>query len=458
MWRKLAETYNTEHNTELVICTFEEGLKYIPVSSDLWLHYCIWKTENSSPDEARELFVRATQASGRVYTSFLLWDKYLDFEKALKNTEGIEKIFYTLMSFPNSKLFEYYTRFKNFLDTQYKDNEEVRKKKKDEAVLMYEKVFAENNKRKVFEQGIKRSNFSNKPLDLEQIQNWRRYLEFEETEGNTDRIRLLYERCIVPCSYYAEFWIRYAKYLEKLQGFDSARNLYQRANKDFLSKRPDLFVAQGYYEEMHGNIQEARKLYTHAYENIAPGLIDGIIKHAHLERREKNTDQSDELFQYALEVSFNSGDSGCILYVTGEYAKFHLNTMKNVPKALNIYKKSLEKIPEQKSLYYLYISAIGCIENPEEKLEKIKEVFEIGIGPESKLLASDQLELWVSYMDFVRRFWGNFEEIKEIEKRFRKQFHHQNMLTLDFKNRCGIKRMKKNDRVDYPEPVKSLPK
>ena len=442
----------------MVICTYEEGLKHIPVSSDLWLHYSIWKTEHSPAEEARELFIRATQASGKVYTSYLLWDKYLDFEKALKNHEAMEKIFSSLMTFPNSKLYEYYTRFKNFLDTQYKDQEDLKKARKDEAVQMYEKVFAENNKRKGFEQGIKRSNFSTKPLDLEQILNWRRYLELEEAEGDVERIRLLYERCVVPCCYTSEFWIRYSRFLERTEGFDSARRLYQRANKEFLSKRPELFVAQGFFEEVHGNAQEARRLYIHAYDSVAPGLIDGIVKHAHLERREKNYGKVDELFQYALDISFDSGDSGCILYITGEYGKFHLNTMKNLQRALGIYKKSLEKIPEQKPIYYLYISALGCIEDPDEKLEKIKEVFEFGLGVESKLLVSDQYELWVSYMDFVRSFWKNFEEVKEVEKRFRKHFHHQSVLTLDFKNRCGIKRMKKNERIDYPEPVKILPK
>ena len=41
VWRKLAEVYNSEGNQEMVICSYEEGLKYLPISTDLWLHYCI---------------------------------------------------------------------------------------------------------------------------------------------------------------------------------------------------------------------------------------------------------------------------------------------------------------------------------------------------------------------------------------------------------------------------------
>ena len=46
------------------------------------------------------------------------------------------------------------------------------------------------------------------------------------------------------------------------------------------------------------------------------------------------------------------------------------------------------------------------------------------------------------------------EEVKEVETRFNKYYHHKTVMTNDFKARCGIKRMKKNDALDYPEPIK----
>ena len=71
-------------------------------------------------------------------------------------------------------MYEYYTRFKNFIDLRYKETGEVkektRKKKIDEVMLAYEKIVRENNKRKNFEQGIKRSNFSTNVLDTEKLQ------------------------------------------------------------------------------------------------------------------------------------------------------------------------------------------------------------------------------------------------------------------------------------------------
>lgn len=55
------------------------------------------------------------------------------------------------------------------------------------------------NKRWVYESEIKRSYFHVKPLDRPQLQNWSKYLDFEEAQNNVERIRALYERCLVPC-------------------------------------------------------------------------------------------------------------------------------------------------------------------------------------------------------------------------------------------------------------------
>jgi len=57
----------------------------------------------------------------------------------------------------------------------------------------------ETLKRWPFEAEIKRPYFHVKPMDMPQLTNWRRYLDFEETEGDVERIRVLYERCLVTC-------------------------------------------------------------------------------------------------------------------------------------------------------------------------------------------------------------------------------------------------------------------
>ena len=81
----------------------------------------------------------------------------------------------------------------------------------------------------------------------------------------------------------------------------------------------------------------------------------------------------------------------------------------------------------------------------------IKKVFEFGLKNDSQLPASDQLELWVSFIQFIRNSWNDLEEIKEVEARFRKAFHHQNILTNDFKTKAKIKKMKRSEGYEYPD-------
>jgi len=67
------------------------------------------------------------------------------------------------------------------------------------SALVHAKTAEETNKRWPYEADIKRPYFHVKPIDPAQLLNWRRYLDFEETEGDVERIRLLYERCLVSC-------------------------------------------------------------------------------------------------------------------------------------------------------------------------------------------------------------------------------------------------------------------
>lgn len=59
-----------------------------------------------------------------------------------------------------------------------------------------------------YEDAIKRPYFHVKPLEKSQLSAWRNYLEFEIKEGNEKRIKVLFERCLIACAFYEEFWMR----------------------------------------------------------------------------------------------------------------------------------------------------------------------------------------------------------------------------------------------------------
>ena len=62
---------------------------------------------------------------------------------------------------------------------------------------------------------IKRPYFHVIPLDKRQLRTWREYLELEAADGDHHSLVQLYERCLIACAQYEEFWMQYARYLER---------------------------------------------------------------------------------------------------------------------------------------------------------------------------------------------------------------------------------------------------
>jgi pre-mRNA-processing factor 39 len=351
----------------------------------------------------------------------LLWDKYIEFEKSKKRFDRVGKLFWRVLQIPTSKLHDYYKRFRNYIeargrkmdhyganlppqpspdevdpnDPHYNSKiemlfsarcEEAKQARIKEIVRQYEATVQEYNKRRLFEQNIKRHFFHSKALDEGQLSNWREYCEFEERQGDDERIRLLYERSIVPTCYYTEFWVRYASYLHRTQSEEAARRLFIRANTHFLSRRPWLFVSQGHFEEMLGNLDEARRLYKLVYEDKAPGYYDALFRHLNLERREKNFHQVDKLYELAYDIAINSGQDPLLVFVTKHYAEYLLSQNNDVHGALSLYEEVLQQISSRKSLFLGYILFLRHLADPSERLQKARYTFEKSIGKETQVI------------------------------------------------------------------------
>lgn len=75
----------------------------------------------------------------------------------------------------------------------------VKKSILEESKAQYLKTEAETRKRWFFEDAIKRPYFHYVPLENSQVASWHRYLDFEEKEGQNERIEMLYKRCLIAC-------------------------------------------------------------------------------------------------------------------------------------------------------------------------------------------------------------------------------------------------------------------
>ena len=77
---------------------------------------------------------------------------------------------------------------------------------------------------------MKRTYFHVKPLDQKQLRVWDQYLDWQGEQGDHQRIVVLFERCLIPCALYEQFWAKYARYLERAHK--------EGKDKDYMG-RPD---------------------------------------------------------------------------------------------------------------------------------------------------------------------------------------------------------------------------
>lgn len=117
-------------------------------------------------------------------------------------------------------------------------------------------------------------------MERSQIRNWKEYLEFEISQGVYKRIVVLFERCLIACALYEEFWTRviicfvyflnknnlvikllfflqYISYLESLESDDEEiknriEDIYIRACTVHHKSKPGINLAWALHLESKG--------------------------------------------------------------------------------------------------------------------------------------------------------------------------------------------------------------
>lgn len=126
---------------------------------------------------------------------------------------------------------------------------------------------------------IKRPYFHTKPLDKFQLRNWEEYLNFEIDEKNHDRIVLLFERCVISCANYEEFWSKYARYVE---GYHKEHTKDMNVSVHVLKSK----INEELVSRKETEIEEAR---IADVKEVLDNLIGKIVGEEEAEKEAKNT-------------------------------------------------------------------------------------------------------------------------------------------------------------------------
>ncbi|KAI1467439.1 cell cycle control protein [Daldinia caldariorum] len=216
-----------------------------------WIKWAKFEEEFGTSDLVREVFGAAVEALGDEFVDERLFIAYARFETKLKEYERARAIYkYALDRLPRSKSMGLHKAYTTF-EKQYGDKDGV------EDVIL-------SKRRRHYEDQIKENP---KNYDI-----WFDYARLEETSGDPDRVRDVYERAVaqIPPTQekrhwrrYIYLWIFYAIWEEmEAKDIDRARQIYKLCldlipHKKFTFAKVWLLRAQ--FEIRQGQLTTARK-------------------------------------------------------------------------------------------------------------------------------------------------------------------------------------------------------
>jgi pre-mRNA-processing factor 39 len=354
------------------------------------------------------LFERGAASVGLDFLSHPFWDKYLEFEERLEAQDKIFAILDRVIHIPMHQYARYFDRFrqmtalrpleellpadilsqfKSEVETENQGNpknqleleRELRTRIDNFHLEMFHRTQTETTKRWIYEQEIKRPYFHVTELDEPQLVNWRRYLDFEEVEGDYHRTTFLYERCLVTCAYYDEFWLRYARWMfAQPEKEEEVRNIYMRASCLYAPiSRPAVRLNWALFEEMTGRVDVAQAIHE-AILMVIPGHIETIVSWANLQRRQGGLDAAITIYKAQID------SSSCDIYTKGElvaeWARLLWRIKGSVEEARQVYQKNAHWYMQVRSFWINYfnfeLEQPTSAETEPAQYERIKRVMD----------------------------------------------------------------------------------
>ncbi|KAJ3108350.1 hypothetical protein HDU97_001475 [Phlyctochytrium planicorne] len=456
-WKKFADLIMTVEGAEkaeevcvqvLCVAVYERGVASIHNSVDLWTHFATFKIANDTETAARELLERGANAVGYDFLSHTFWDKYIEFEESKERGDNVMALLNRIIQIPLHQYTRYFERYSQLavarpvselvspqeLDkledearrTSHeaggaKAEEDIQAEVREKIQALKTEIYTQNqeavHKRWVFESEIKRPYFHVKPIDDAQLANWRKYLDFEEAEGDVARCYILYERCLVSCALYEEFWLRYARYLVERGDTDGARNVYVRATTIFVAAgRTTIRLEYADFEEENGKPDDAREIYKKILEAV-PGHVETIYKQAHFERRHSGFEAGEEILTKAIDEA--SEDKAKAFLVVAK-AKYIYNVKSDAEEARSVYTEHVTKLQEQKYLVLSYFVFETSLPG-KETISHAKNAWEV-VKASSALTNDEKRELGYRLQDLLHDRLDEVLSARRLEKELRRNY------------------------------------
>ena len=237
---------------------------------------------------------------------------------------------------------------------EHEIEQELRKRIDAFHLEIFQRTQTETTKRWTYESEIKRPYFHVTELDEAQLANWRKYLDFEEVDGDFHRAAFLYERCLVTCAYYDEFWLRYARWMSAQHGKEEeVRIIYQKASTLYAPiSRPAARLQYALFEESQDRIELAKDIHN-AILALLPGNIETIVSLANLNRRHGGLDAA--IAVYKAQIDSNECDIYAKAALVAEWARLLWKIKGSVEEARQVFRNNQHWYLDSRKFWISYL-------------------------------------------------------------------------------------------------------
>lgn len=356
-----------------------------------WIKWARFEEEYGTSDLVREVYGMAIETLGEDFMDEKLFIGYAKFEAKLKEYERARAIYkYALDRLPRSKSMALHKSYTTF-EKQYGDREGVEDVILSKRRVQYEEQLKENSRN----------------YDI-----WFDFARLEETSGDPDRVRDIYERAIaqIPPSQekrhwrrYIYLWIFYAIW-EELEAKDAerARQIYNECLKLIPHKKftfAKIWLMKAQFEIRQMNLQAARKTLGQAIgmcpkDKLFRGYID-------LERQLFEFVRCRTLFEKQIEWNPSNSQSWI------KYAELERG-LDDTDRARAIYELGIDQptldMPEL--VWKSYID----FEEYEGEYDRVRQLYE------RLLEKTDHVKVWINYARFEINVPDEEEEEEEEEE------------------------------------------
>eukprot|EP00245_Coleochaete_scutata_P003699 TRINITY_DN1553_c0_g1_i1.p1 TRINITY_DN1553_c0_g1~~TRINITY_DN1553_c0_g1_i1.p1 ORF type:complete len:476 (+),score=99.58 TRINITY_DN1553_c0_g1_i1:714-2141(+) len=319
---------------------------------------------------------------------------------------------------------------------------------------IYKETKEKDAKIRGYESMIRRPYFHVKPLDEAQLNNWHSYLDYQEKEGDFEKTKKLYERCLIACANYHEYWIRYAQFLESAGHLQDALDALSRATGTFVKRRPEIHLFAARIKEHIGDVSGSRSEYQLLNDELSPGLLESIIKHANMERRQGDLDAAAAVYESAIDAEKDKEGSKSLVYLTLSYARFLDQVKGDLEKAREVYDLALSKCLSSRLLIEGFL-AFEASHAGGERVQAVVENVIIGkVEGAGSLSSSDREAISLLYLQFLELF-GSIESLRKAEASHSALFPKRKQVTESKKRSAPDNSA--SDRTKVQKTVSSSP-